>query len=836
MINYSHWRTIFLGAVFTVALGISASAAAPLKLPPDLTLGETNGVDRKGTYNLGATGLRGWIYLKPATHFDGLQGRTTAPSRQILVTHVGAKSPADGVMQVDDVILGVGGKLFTDDARKSIAVAIQDAEKESNRGVLKLTRWRAGKTDEVQLKLRVMGAYTETAPYDCPKSKLIFEEVCQALAKESLPENWHGAISGLALLAAGRAEDQPKLQAFARKLGPPTLKLKAGGMGAWEGGYRTMFLCEYFLATGDQEVMPAIRELTLSLAKGQSMYGTFGHGYSALTPDGQLHGSIPPYGPVNQAGLPANLGIILGRKCGVKDPEVDAAIERASKFFGYFTDKGTIPYGEHEPYPFHDNNGKSAMSAVLFGLQSDRVKETQFFAKMAAAGFRNRECGHTGQGFSYVWGALGAIVGGPAAAAAFFKEASWHFDLVRRSDGSFTYDGGEQYGPGKTDDNTYYGRSGYSGLSPNATYVLTYALPLKKILITGRELKPATALTKKEVAEIVASGRFDTDRKTKSPAELVAAFGDWSPIVRGWAGEELAKRPEGKDMTPQLIAMAEGRDAHVAQGACEALGVLKSVEAQPVLVRLLTHQDRWVRFKAAEALKRMGNGAKPALADMLKAVAQTREPLQPINWADPVQLTHGQLAAALFSGPMSDSLKTTDRELVYPAVRAIANNADGMARATLRGFFENKLTLEDVQALAPDIFAAVKTPSPADTMFGNEIRMGGFKALTKYHFKEGIEAGVMLAKTQGGHGSESRTGEIMKHIMSYGSAARSAVPGLKELIVEFNEQVRRREYPGGALNTRRVTAVEDAIKFIEAATTQPELRSIAPVRPKSSVK
>lgn len=836
MINYSHWRTIFLGAVFTVALGISASAAAPLKLPPDLTLGETNGVDRKGTYNLGATGLRGWIYLKPATHFDGLQGRTTAPSRQILVTHVGAKSPADGVMQVDDVVLGVGGKLFTDDARKSIAVAIQDAEKESNRGVLKLTRWRAGKTDEVQLKLRVMGAYTETAPYDCPKSKLIFEEVCQALAKESLPENWHGAISGLALLAAGRAEDQPKLQAFARKLGPPTLKLKAGGMGAWEGGYRTMFLCEYFLATGDQEVMPAIRELTLSLAKGQSMYGTFGHGYSALTPDGQLHGSIPPYGPVNQAGLPANLGIILGRKCGVKDPEVDAAIERASKFFGYFADKGTIPYGEHEPYPFHDNNGKSAMSAVLFGLQGDRVKETQFFAKMAAAGFRNRECGHTGQGFSYVWGALGANVGGPAAAAAFFKEASWHFDLVRRSDGSFTYDGGEQYGPGKTDDNTYYGRSSYSGLSPNATYVLTYALPLKKTLITGRELKPATALTKKEVAEVVASGRFDTDRKTKSPAELVAAFGDWSPIVRGWAGEELAKRPEGKDMTPQLIAMAEGRDAHVAQGACEALGVLKSVEAQPVLVRLLTHQDRWVRFKAAEALKRMGNGAKPALADMLKAVAQTREPLQPINWADPVQLTHGQLAAALFSGPMSDSLKTTDRELVYPAVRAIANNADGMARATLRGFFENKLTLEDVQALAPDIFAAVKTPSPADTMFGNEIRMGGFKALTKYHFKEGIEAGVMLAKTQGGHGSESRTGEIMKHIMSYGSAARSAVPGLKELIVEFNEQVRRREYPGGALNTRRVTAVEDAIKFIEAATTQPELRSIAPVRPKSSVK
>ena len=32
------------------------------------------------------------------------------------------------------------------------------------------------------------------------------------------------------------------------------------------------------------------------------MYGTFGHGGADRTADGQLHGSIPPYGPVNAAG------------------------------------------------------------------------------------------------------------------------------------------------------------------------------------------------------------------------------------------------------------------------------------------------------------------------------------------------------------------------------------------------------------------------------------------------------------------------------------------------------------------------------------------------------
>ena len=68
------------------------------------------------------------------------------------------------------------------------------------------------------------------------------------------------------------------------------------------------------------------------------------------------------------------------------------------------------------------------------------------------------------------------------------------------------------------------------------------------------------------------------------------------------------------------------------------------------------------------------------------------------------------------------------------------------------------------------------TQCPADTMFSTEIRMGAFRALTKYHFKEGILAGVQLAKTQGGHGSERRTGEIMKEITKYGTAARDGHP------------------------------------------------------------
>ncbi len=283
-----HWLCL-LAALAAVLPAVGRTPAAD-PVPPDLT--QSPKVDRRQTYNLGATGLRGWIYTKAANNLDSQQGRTTTASRQILVTHVGAKSPADGVVRVDDVVLGVNGKPFADDARQAFAFATQDAEAAG--GLLRLTVWRGGKSQEVTLKLRVLGAYSDTAPFDCPKSKLIFDEACRVLEKEPLTDNLWGAVNGLALLATGREESAPRLREFARKLGPKTLKLElADGVTTWHWGYRNLFLCEYFLATGDQEVMHAIREYTVTLAKAQSLYGTFGHGISMRTASGELHGSIP---------------------------------------------------------------------------------------------------------------------------------------------------------------------------------------------------------------------------------------------------------------------------------------------------------------------------------------------------------------------------------------------------------------------------------------------------------------------------------------------------------------------------------------------------------------
>ena len=100
---------------------------------PDLTVATNrSAVDRKFTYNLGPTGMRGWIWTQWSTYNSDTS--TADKPWQILVTSVGKDTPAAaaGILP-NDVILGVqagGGavSLFTKDARKSLGLAIGDAD------------------------------------------------------------------------------------------------------------------------------------------------------------------------------------------------------------------------------------------------------------------------------------------------------------------------------------------------------------------------------------------------------------------------------------------------------------------------------------------------------------------------------------------------------------------------------------------------------------------------------------------------------------------------------------------------------------------------------------
>jgi len=822
-------------ALLAIALGLPVMA---VEGPPDLTKGEAAGVDRNGTYNLGPTGMRGWIY-HAWSKVPGRDGTTAFAPYQILVTTVADKTPAAGVLAADDVILGAstgGGAvpLFTADARKSLGWAIGAAE--ANNGILKLKRWRAGATTDVSITLPVMGAYSDTAPYDCPKSAKIMANAAKSLQQKILKNGWggsdgSGAIGALALLATGNPEYLPMLQTYARSLAPKDLDLERTGVSAWSC-YNSIFLAEYYMLTKDAEVFHGLSEYVIYAAKHTSMFGTSGHGFSNIPPPGGwaaggTHGSISWYGPVNQAGLAAQLTIVLGKKAGVKDPEIEPAIARAANFFGYYVNRGSIPYGEHQPYygehqlqgqsrTYYDHcsNGKDGLAAVMFANMGDKPVQTEYFSRMALAGFKGEAYGHTGQGFSYLWTALGAAMSGPQAATEYLKQLRWDRDMKRRCDGSFVYEGGEQWAPGKGND--YWDDSHIYWSYPTAYYLLHATLPLKKLCITGKDLTQANHLTSKAVCDATWAAEFIGRCGSYTKDQLVAALADWDPIVRYNAACELSYRPEGPSLIPMLITMAENpANANQREAACTALGFLKAACAVPALARRLSDPEIWVRAKAAKALGQIDAAAAPAVPDMLGAFVRNVAPTYPFekgfNWSDPLQIANGYLAEALFKQLGGETIKA-DRSLLYPAVRAGIKHPAGMWRDIPSGFVRDRLELADIVALAPDLFADALNEGPCDRMFTSLPAGSAMAALSKHKIDEGIDISL---------GHVTYWGELGKSALGslpgYGEAARRALPDLRAYLAAWTP---------GDNNSPIIIKIIDAI---ECATTTPKLVNALPV-------
>jgi hypothetical protein len=781
---------------------------------PDLTQGGQK--DDKHDWTLGPTGARGWMWGR---------GLETTDARQILITQVAAGSPAEGVLEVGDVILGVGGKPFDGDPRRAFGRAITEAEKAANKGLLKLIRWRKGTQNEVAVRLKVMGSYSDTSPLDCPKSKRILEQGCRYLAGRKLDNSIVGQLNALALLASGRPEYLDKVKELAEKIGRPDLKLKlAPGMFAWEWSYANLFLAEYYLATGDRSVLPAIREYSRVIATGQSAVGTWGHGMSLPGNEGGLGG----YGAINSAGLVCWMSMALAQKCGVNDAVVNGAVNRSHAFFRFYTGKGSIPYGDHPPYwDYHSNNGKNAMAAVAFDLLGDR-QGTRFFARMTAASYDEREYGHTGNYFSYTWGPLGVFRIGPEALAAFVKEQRWYYDLARRWDGGFVYQGGA----GESDS---YGNWDMSG-----AILLAYALPLGKLYITGRGVSPANRLAGRDVQSTIADGRGFTYRGHRrmydndTEEQLLKRLASWSPTVRYRAATSLAKK-QG-DFVPRLIAMLKSDNPDARLGACQGLEYLgeRAAPATDELMKLISHKDVWLRIRAIYALAGIGKPAGKATPDLLRLALQT-------DSGDRLGMTRRYLCMALFkngyldNGPkrglLVDSLDGVDRKMLCPTIRRMLKLSDGYARSTVASVY-GKLSDEELDQLWPDIVQAVERQAPSGEMFADGIRLAGVQLLAKHHIQEGMRVCIEYARNQNPWASENRMGTIMAALKSYGAAAKELLPDLRDLAAYCRDEP---NFPANC-RKKKTAAVVDAIKAIEAATEQPKLRSIAPLLRKTEPK
>jgi hypothetical protein len=763
----------FPAAAIAVIL-LTGGANALFAGPVDLT--KTTPAKTSNNYNLGPTGALGWMHV---------DGGMTVNARQILVTSVEKGSPSAGVLSIGDVILGAFGKPFDQDARKGFGLAIGRAE--AGNGTLPLIVWRKGKTLNVSVKLEPMGAYSDTSPYNCPKAKKILSRGLAVIARNVNDQN-RFPINQLALLASGRPEYLKLVRDSARAIAGGTPEVEAlwkaanhNGKHTWSFGYKNLFLTEYYLATGDKTVLPAIKAYTVSIARGQGKYGTWGHGLFGAGRDGRLHGPIPPYGPVNQAGLPCFVSMVLARKCGIRDPELDSAIERSNRFFGNYVGKGAIPYGEHRPGNVHDDNGKTSITAMAFALQGKRT-ETQFFSKMVTASYESREWGHADSGFSHVWGPIAANCGGPKAIAAFMKEMRWYHDLVRRWDGAFVH---VPVGGGGV------ARSYRSVFNSTGSHMLGYAAPLRKLYITGRDAHKENWLSDKDVAEAIEAERWlgANAHSKRTIKHLLAGLSKWSPLDRVRSAQELGRRKE--NVLPQLLAMLKSDKVNDRLGAVIALGQLRNraVPALNAIAALLNDDDRWVRVQAAEALRVIGPAARPVLPQMLKAAAVKDK-------SDPMEFGVGALAYALFypggsygpRGILAGSIAEVDKKSLYPAIRSVATNPDSHARGCLRSTY-NLLTIEDVKILAPEFYASVRDMAPANTMFSKGVRLAGAQAMARLRIEEGLHMAIMLINLRE-WGRNYVTDVSLGIIKQYRGAAKLVLPELEKLKIQWQKERR----------------------------------------------
>jgi iron-sulfur cluster repair protein YtfE (RIC family) len=114
-------------------------------------------------------------------------------------------------------------------------------------------------------------------------------------------------------------------------------------------------------------------------------------------------------------------------------------------------------------------------------------------------------------------------------------------------------------------------------------------------------------------------------------------------------------------------------------------------------------------------------------------------------------------------------------------------------------------------------------------MFADAIRLEGLRILAAHRIEEGIDACVRYARDQNSWGSEKRTPEIMKILLSYGARAKAALPELQKLAERFEGG--EKNFPKD-LSRRKAQSVRETIQAIGASTETPDLLRLGAGTPK----
>jgi hypothetical protein len=454
---------------------------------------------------------------------------------------------------------------------------------------------------------------------------------------------------------------------------------------------------------------------------------------------------------------------LLAQKCGIKDPELTAAVVQGHTFYGSFIGKGTLPYGVHNPNTkAFNNNGMSGMAAVAFSLLEDKPG-TQFFSRMSLASTNIMETGHTGHFFNQLWTGLGAGLAGPDATKDFFKETIWLHTLNRKWDGSFTYDSGENYS--------------YSGFNDAASHLLNYCIPRRQLYINGKGADKALFLSA-DGSKLI-SDLATLDVKKLSDDELIALLDHEMPKVRQEAIWQLRGRPH-KYVNDIVKMLSKGTDLQ-RQSAIEYFGYKCPPEQVSLAVDSLaallkdSKQDMAVRSEIAGALSCLGAGAYVYYPDILKLLLEKK----PQDKLGEIDMQLGQALVTMCENPYAAGL-VKDKESFY----AVSNKLMAHKRAHGRASgvkMISELPLEDFYLVADSVKVIMEDQDLTYTSYHNfDPKIEAVGIYARLNIQGGIEGALAAFDAETGKGG-FKIRMLMSVLPVYGANAKYILPKVKEI-------------------------------------------------------
>ncbi len=225
--------------------------------------------------NLGPTGIRARI-------------RPESPDR-FFIEHVfqDDKSPARGLVEIGDVIIGANGKNFEtshrfgrrsnkrgwDGPMKEMAAHIEDSQAKD--GVLTLMIHPQGddsKIETITLQVEPVGRFSATYPWDCARSEMLLERLCEFLVRDFKSDNWktpnrfwgetHGeAHQLLAIMASGIERYEPIIKQYRKRFHGRNYCPTEGGFRTWSWGYDGIIMGEMYRLYKDENLIEPMRSL-----------------------------------------------------------------------------------------------------------------------------------------------------------------------------------------------------------------------------------------------------------------------------------------------------------------------------------------------------------------------------------------------------------------------------------------------------------------------------------------------------------------------------------------------------------------------------------------------